>query len=432
MCPQVLRKVTTTVTEGEGAEGAKETCASNIFEFFDSKKTGDDWDIGYLYRTEPRISGQESYLMKFTEPITQDFVREKFGGHLFRVLLKKGPQRVCEGKMAIEAPPKMQTDNSNYNQQPLAAAPGNGDIARHAMDLVADPAKASIGIAMQTAQTGFDIVRAQMAAQMANSQSNQLTLPQILELVDRLIAARAPAAAASAMPDWLAQTLAAAVPALITGLVSKLVTPENPIETFKNLAGALQSMPGFGGGKGGSDWKASLVESLPQIAQAGTQMMHEWRVATEAAASTHPNRQLPPAPAAPFLVPTATVQNPNAPAPAPRSEPAPGASGAAQPGGSPPPPPEKWLKMKMVEMFRAGRSGEDVGVFLEEIAPMFVEQLAPVPPEQLQGFLRMDPDQILTQIADDPRMLQFLTEFHTWANEIDQAAAVAVATQKPA
>lgn len=392
-----------------------------VWEYMETMKQ-EDWPdhIGYLYRVLPKIAGGESYLMKFSEPITMDYVKEKFGGQMFRIILKKGQQRVCDTVFTIEAPPKMQTDQYNYS----APAPAQSSETVRMAEMLNDPtaARTAVNLTQQAATAGFDMLRAQMAQTIGN---NQLSLRDIIELLDRR------SAPASAMPDWLAQTLAAAVPALITGLVSKLVTPENPIETFKNLAGALQSMPGFGGGKGGSDWKASLVESLPQIAQAGTQMMHEWRVATEAAASTH-NRQLPAAPG-PHLVPTATVQNPNAPAPlpgsaatvTPRDMP-------AQPGGSPPPPPEKWLKMKMVEMFRAGRSGEDVGVFLEEIAPMFVEQLAPVPPEQLQGFLRMDPDQILTQIADDPRMLQFLTEFHTWANEIDQAAAVAVATQKPA
>lgn len=419
--PQVSRKVTTVITEGSEGADVKETCSSNVFEFFDTKKVGEDWDIGYLYRTAPKIEGQEGYLMKFTEPITLDFVRERFGGHLFRVLLKKGPQRVCEGKMAIEAPPRMQTDDSNYNQRLSSNGTNTGTdgLARHAMDLVADPSKASIGIALQTAQTGFDIVRAQMAASV---DKNQLGVKDMFELVDRMVAART-VAPAPGMPAWLETALAAAIPALL----ARILTPENPIETFKNLASALQSMPGMKGSA--NDWKASIVEVLPQLAERGTQMMQEWRLATEAAAGAQ--RRLSPAPptgpvlVAPLPQNPQNLQNLQNPAVA-------AVDGATPtPGGPVPPPPENWLKMKLVEMFQAGRTGEEVGEFMDEIAPAFLDDLSKYTAKQLHGYLSIDP--ILKAVAGDPRALEFLEQLIAWANAPEtEAAAQAVATQKPA
>lgn len=379
----------------------------SLWEYQDQMKP-EDWieHIGYLYRMQPKIAGGESYLMKFTEPITMDIIREKFGGQVFRVILKKGQQRVCDTVVTIEAPPKMQTDQQNYSQpiQPAATS----DL-RHALDVVADPSKVNTSIALQTAQTGFDMLRAQMAQSVAG---NQLSVKDIIELMERR-------QTSSGMPQWLETALAAAVPALI----SRFLTPENPIETFKNLTSALSAIPGFGGsGAAKEDWKASLVSVLPNVFEHGTSIMREWRMATEAAARAQP--ALPPA-GAQTAVLAAMQPNPNTPPPGtpPAGAPPPG---SAPPANGPlPPPPADWLKMKLREMFLAGRTGAEVGQFLEDLAPAFLNELAPVPPETLLTYLRLDA--ILKTIADDPRLPEFLAQLHAWANDTSSEPAAAPA-----
>lgn len=417
---RVVQKTTTTrVLSAEEAQASGPKMLP-IWEYFETIKP-EDWSehIGYLYRVQPKIGGQEGYLMKFAEPITVDQVRDRFGGQVFRAILKKGQQRVCDTVFTIEAPPKMQTDQGNYQTaQTQPTNSGGGDIARHAIDVATDPQRAAVSLTQEAARSGFEMLRAQMTAG-----GQQLTLRDVFELMDRMEAKRATApSGGSGMPTWLETALVAVVPALI----GRILTPENPIETFGKLASALQNIPGFGGKSGGNDWKAAMVEALPRVAQSATEIMGEWRRTAEIAANAQ-RGALPPAQPAPALTAgSGAPANPN-----PAAPPA-GAPPAAPPSSAPAaPPPDGWLKMKLRDMFIAGRSGEDVGRFLEDIHPAFLEQITSIAPEQLQSYLRMDPDGILSPFADDPRMLPFLKELHTWANDVETQDAAAADAPKP-
>src|SRR5215469_5400591 len=73
--------------------------------FFDkiSALSADDWQRVYtleLHRMEPKlpgVPGSKGYLDVFTEPITRAFIKNKYGGGKFRlVLLKNGRYQTCQ------------------------------------------------------------------------------------------------------------------------------------------------------------------------------------------------------------------------------------------------------------------------------------------------------------------------------------------------
>lgn len=395
----------------------------NIWEYMDGMKPTDWTDgnyIGYLYRLQPRAAAGESYLIKFVEPISIDWVREKFGGTQFRAFLKKGQERVCDTTFTIEAPPKMQTEHGNY----AATPPASGDVLRGAIDHIADPAgaRAAVNLTQQAAISGFEMLRTAMP-------QNQLSLKDILDLMDRRAAAPPPG---SGMPPWLETALASMVPALI----SKILTPDNPIDTFTKMVAALKESPfSMSGRASASDWKTELVSALPSVFDKGASMLENYAKVAEMQARC----ALPAAPPAgtvvPMPVPAAVpmVQNPTAgippAAPATPSNAAPAAGAPVQE------PPEIWTKQKLVEFFKEGRSGEEVGAWLDDTAPSWLNALVMFSPDQIIGFMREDPDKLLTQIADDPRLPAFLQALAKWAAEEDATTAVAtaaVATQTPA
>lgn len=407
------------------AAPAEDKATWNIFEYMDGMKP-EDWEThrGYVYRVQPRISEArgEGYLMKVVEPFTIEDIREKFGGTVFRAVLKRGQERVADTTFTVEAPPKLQTENGNY----AAHNPGGGgDVLRGAIDHIADPAgaRAAVNLTQQAAISGFEMLRTAMP-------QNQLSLKDILDLMDRRAAAPPPG---SGMPPWLETALASMVPALI----SKILTPDNPIDTFTKMVAALKESPfSMSGRASASDWKTELVSALPSVFDKGASMLENYAKVAEMQArralpAAPPAGTVVPMPAQPAAVPM--VQNPTAgiPPAAPASP-----SNAAPAAGAPvQEPPEIWTKQKLVEFFKEGRSGEEVGAWLDDTAPSWLNALVMFSPDQIIGFMREDPDKLLTQIADDPKMLAFLQALAKWAAEEDATTAVAtaaVATQTPA
>src|ERR1700752_5099047 len=120
------------------AELAKETSNGmpDCWEYIEALKP-EQWNdhIVYLYRDEPKTNtwpgSPPAYLDKFVGTIEvrpgysvpmdeagaiQQAVKEKFGGRVFRMIVKKGRERITECRFTNEAPPKYpDAQNPSYS-----------------------------------------------------------------------------------------------------------------------------------------------------------------------------------------------------------------------------------------------------------------------------------------------------------------------------
>jgi hypothetical protein len=167
------------------AELARETTSNAAPEFWDyiESLTPEQWSdhIVYLYREDPKASNygnMPAYLDKFVGFIEvrpgyqipmddrgniEAAIREKFGGRAFRLICKKGKERITEGKCVNEAPPKLPDANAQYataNPLPNAAAHQSdaNAIASKAIDTVANQPQEVMNIAINALRASAELI----------------------------------------------------------------------------------------------------------------------------------------------------------------------------------------------------------------------------------------------------------------------------------
>jgi hypothetical protein len=169
------------VTQAELEKEQKGRTTPDFWDFIESM-TPEMWAgdfMLYIYREDPKPSnygGAGGALEKCTgEMLMPNGVRvkmdsredielaikEKWGGKAFRLILKKGRERLTEGKCMNEAPPKYPDSVPQYQQNPLpnAGAPGSSDnVATRAMDLVANQNPQLMTVAIDTISRAADLV----------------------------------------------------------------------------------------------------------------------------------------------------------------------------------------------------------------------------------------------------------------------------------
>jgi hypothetical protein len=169
------------VTQAELEKEQKGRTTPDFWDFIESM-TPEMWAgdfMLYIYREDPKPSnygGAGGALEKCTgEMLMPNGVRvrmdsredielaikEKWGGKAFRLILKKGRERLTEGKCMNEAPPKYPDSVPQmYQPNPLPnAAPGSSDqVATRAMDLVANQNPQLMTVAMDAISRAADLV----------------------------------------------------------------------------------------------------------------------------------------------------------------------------------------------------------------------------------------------------------------------------------
>lgn len=169
----------------------------DCFEYIERLKA-EDWGdhIAYLYRDEPKAStwpgAPPAYLDKFVGSIEvrpgysvtmddagtiQQAVKEKFGGRVFRLILKKGRERITECRFTNEAPPKYpdaQNQQPQYHQQPNGAT--DASVASKAIDAMASQQPDAVRLAMDVLRSASEIVMRQ-----ANPQQPHVTTESELD-----------------------------------------------------------------------------------------------------------------------------------------------------------------------------------------------------------------------------------------------------------
>jgi hypothetical protein len=200
----VVEKVTRTRTVPP-AELAKENTNTmpDFWEYIESLEPS-QWEredhVVYLYREDPKdstYSTEPSYVDKFSgtieifpggpsyqmndRGIIEHAIKEKHGGKAFRLICKKGKQRIAIGKCVNGAPPKY--PDTNPQRLPLPhAMPTDASVASKAIDAMANQQPDAMRLAMEVLRSASEIVM-----RTANPPTQTPTPPQRDPLVEALL-----------------------------------------------------------------------------------------------------------------------------------------------------------------------------------------------------------------------------------------------------
>jgi hypothetical protein len=352
---------------------------------------------------------------------------QKYGGGIYRLILKKGSERITEGRIVIDGPPK------NTRPGILDGVEANGNGAT-----VQNPPETTEGVAT----TAMNIV--------ANKESQGLQIGMAAlhiaaDVVQRLAHPTTPV---PAVGDDLTRQF-------MQVMIAKMLNQPDPIEQFAKFAGLMATLsPGANGAIHPAVQKiidtalerfgnpvasgsvtstgAALVSQLPQIAGYVTEAVREWRVGSEAQLHTAQiMASQGRAPALPPGAPTGTVQPPNGRPITQATQIAPQAPPVAQvpPDGS---PSLAFIEGKIVEILKepipAEEAADEVLSFLSRMDPKLVDQLAGANETQLMQLFQTQ--EVLKQYHDLARLQEFCRAFLKYANE-DAPADGVPPTTKP-
>jgi hypothetical protein len=163
-------------------ENEKTSRVPDFWEYVENLKP-DQWSdhIVYLYRQEPKTTtfpgAPPAYLDKYVGTIEvrpgvtvlmddagtiQQAIKEKFGGRVFRMILKKGKERLTEATFSTEAMPKYPDSVPQYaQQQSNPPNPGQSDanaIASKAIDTVANQPQEVMNIAINALRASAEMI----------------------------------------------------------------------------------------------------------------------------------------------------------------------------------------------------------------------------------------------------------------------------------
>lgn len=349
---------------------------------------------------------------------------QTYGGGSYRVWIKKGQERVTEGRITIDGPPKNTQPgilrNAESSSQP-SGQPGSvsNDVATTAMHLVANNPGEGMRIGMQVLQGAADVVSRFAAAPPNSSTMDELLKQAMVVMMQR----------AMNPPDPL-DLITKLLPLLKNGTsdsggTSPLV--DRILET--GLERVLNPAPSGPVSSAG----AELVRQLPQVAGYVTEAIREWRLGSEAqlhtaqVMATNPNRTLPPGTPgngtvpAPGAAPVRQITQATQVVPPP----------AATPQPVPGEPSIEFIEQKIVDILKkaisADEAADEVLAFLDLMAPPLIEQLAVCTEAQLVQLFQTRP--VLRQYHDLARLQEFVRAFLKYSKEAEEPPAPAGAVK---
>lgn len=357
----------------------------------------------------------------------QQAIRQKYGGKAFRLWLKRGKQRVTEGKCMNELPARMPMFEDNgvtapayFPPTPGAAMPNGSDptasVANRAIDTLAQNQNP------QLLNIAIDAVSRMAAVVGAKPDKSDLEKNLMELMLKRLVDPPAP----------LPKTEDEIEKAFRTALLARLTA--DPFENFTKLKdmfqppaknslqetldfiGALKTS-GLIGNHGGGVWELA-ASAVPAVASAAKEVMREWRMGMEAQErgvavmrGANPAPRVPP----PAQLPAAN------PTPAPQS---------AEPGGPQVitgDPPLEWVEQKIVDIFKRGETVDSTVNYVLDFLSVSYPSLIPLlmdPPKidprlkpGEEGLLMLFQNRpVLKQIPVNPRLTEFIKKFIALVN----------------
>lgn len=386
-------------------DASKERSTPELWQYLESldAKGEEEWDrhIIYIYRIDPTPSvpvekcgrymavGDGSQVSLADKEEVEFALAKKYGGRIFRLIVKRGSERVTQDRVYVDAPPKpiVPPDFSNGNSPmvlPLTESSAMADVSKRAMETIAGQEHQAIAIATNALSATATMV--QRLAQQPQSQGDDITR----------------------------QFMAAAMARL-------LAPPPDPLQQLSALLALVREMNGGGGGAGNpvlnkvldtavekllnpspsgpvSSAGAELVRTLPSVASHVTDGLREWRLGMEAqrdAAATMrgvPGR--PPAPPGTLLT-------------SPQPNPAPVEGQVAAPS-------LEFIESKIVEIMKQPVSADEAALdalaFLDTMDARLVPQLTASGESGLITLFNTRPV-LKPATANMPRLLEFIRAF---------------------
>lgn len=352
----------------------------------------------------------------------QQAIRQKYGGKAFRLWLKRGKQRVTEGKCMNELPARMPMFDDNGMTAPAyfpptPGAPMNGtdptaSVANKAIDTLSQNQNP------QLLNIAIDAVSRMAAVVGAKPDKSDLEKTLTELMVKRLVDPPAPLPKTE---DEIEKAFRTALLARLTADPFENFTklkdlfqpaPKNSLQETLDFIGALKTS-GLIGSHGGGVWELA-ASALPHIAGAAKEVMHEWRLGMEA--QERGVAVMRGANPAPHVVPPAQLPAPN-PAPQPAANADPG--GAQVISGD---PPLEWVEQKIVDIFKRGETVDETVGYVIDFLTVSYPSLIPLlidPPKMdprlkpgEEGLLMLFQNRpVLKQIPVNPRLTEFIKKF---------------------
>jgi hypothetical protein len=399
------------------------------------KMSAKDWEhsIAYVYRHKgeykeegkpwdkpPRGAG---YLEKFTQPFTIEDIRERFGGGDYWCIVNYDQGSVFSGSFRIIGQPKAES------QLVIGQAASGDQKTEFLITLVKD---SLAEIKAERTKPDEAIARVMEVMTKANDATIQMLVKQLPEKVDPMVqltnllgalqqvkTLQAPSAPPASEDGGLMKSLEFADR---LGLLKK--ANEDPLGNVGKLVEGLKALgifPSVGGGSGRDDWKVAFANVAPDLLRSVEGIVRNVVQGILQTRSPSPVQvaQMAAQRARPGAILAGTR---GAPAGAPGTQPAAPATAPGAPAGNPAAVPpagseaeqiqqvsaivENWLWIRLVELFNAGTTGDDVASFLQLAAPEAATFFGAQTPAQLETMISQHP--ILGQMSNHPRLKAFL------------------------
>ena len=392
---------------------------------------GKDYVI-YLYRLQPSTLGHKGYIAKFSQPVSQEEIKESFGGYEYRISLNKGTKWICSDVFSISAPPKAigMADPAMF-----ATNPGGTSGA---------DATAQVGQVLQFVNARLDKERAEKANDPVYQAQIDLLKKTAESAITQAYSANRNPAAEQVQNNMMQMMMTMLTTMTNTLLQRSLQVPEkNAVAGMREIID-LMSLMGMKAGVGGGARPDALtligeklIDIAPQILEKGAMFMERYQaIARERTLQTQyqfntaqvMRGQAPsaPMPAPPAQTPVVSGQAPPAsPNPGIQTVPFP-EQGIAPSQGAPATgmegaPSDEWLKKKVVELIARGASGDLLMATVSGINETFALTMQQSSEDLIRSFFAMDP--ILKHAMQFPNFDQCLSEAIAYLHPEGQPAA---------
>ena len=420
--------------------------AWNIWEFMLELEQKDLWQhyIGYLYRVAPKHAPTDhpAYLVAIVTPITQEFVRQQYGGKKYTLILNRRigsrQRQVYKEQFDIDAPViwqdgevladgsvpgqpgrRIQQDGTAVN--PSGAGKPDSLVTKFVDDLIAQRDRAlqagesfDTGEALQRAlalqNKGFESALTSVTSNLGKGNDGGVAVLTPLLTGMMTMMGEVMKAVMARKEDPMVQTL----------LARALEKPEDPLQKitamltlFKELGVKLGSGHAA---EAGSEWAGvaeALVNKGPELLANATQLVTQANAARTGTGSVTSVR------------PASLTTGPAAPGPKVVTMPATVPSGTtvaspAQPVAAPLTEEQcqhiviTRIKQVIVQMLEAGDSGNDAALVAATMHPLFAQDLA----DKLKAnTAELQADPILARGAMHPNVLAFCQEYVSYFEE---------------
>jgi hypothetical protein len=423
---QVIKTTTTRISSIDPSE---DRSTPDLWTYLESlnTKNGTEWDrhLIYIYRVEPGpsvpvekcaryLNMPDGTQVSMSDQEAVEFaLMQKYGGKVFRLIVKRGNERVTQGRVYVDAPVRpitVQPDMSGQGTGAQVAGNTMGDaaqIAGKAIDTIAGADHQAVRIGIDALGAAANIVRSFGTAPTVREGGGDDITKQFMQVM-----------IARAMQDPFEQFLrfmtvmremnnVAGTPGAAAGMPADMMQQfmKAMFEKFMNPqpAGAPVSA------------SAELVRQLPQIGSTVAESLREFRMAREAELNI------------------VRLQRPGPPAIPGQAQVIPPANGPATPPPTNGAPSMEFVEQRLVEILRqpvsAAQAADDAMAFLDGLDPNSIKELAKLGEGGLISLFQNRP--VLKQATNNmPRLVEFIRAFLQLHAE-DLAAAAAEAAQAP-